>query len=1098
MFKKLFLTLVLLLGLANAAENNPLRTLYVSPGGSDGQDGLSNETAFRSIGQAAKNVQAGDLVLVQGGIYREEVVVTASGTAENPIIFRVAPDETALLTWGWDLLEWQKQANSRFIYEATFPYAINVLFERSSLDRYLELLSPALLDIQPGAFYCDREHGKLLLHARDGGDPTDSGIVAVPYYQDGHPAPVNADLSKIDRWSTGVRLSGDYLSFEGFEIAFHPAAGRIMRVGISATFCAFRNNTVYGATNGLKASWRVADAVLENNRVYRVAGAGIQIGSHFKQVLVRNNFLLNNGPCAPFKEQLSATEGHPINLNRYGGDADSTELQFHDNLVISADAARRYGVMRCKGGVAGLELRDNIFIGGTVNIYPVPEKPGKISGNTIVDGTLYIGSSASGKEYQPEITANLILKNSDRTSPRFANAAKHDYRLLPDSPHLGSGARPEPARVIYVNPEVAAGGDGTLPEKPLSSLVAALQRESIDTIYLAPGTYRESLNIGDRKNLRLAADASGEVVFSAQGLTFSGCENLILEDIVLKDATILMQDSGLRFENCVFVAAGLTAAGGKVELINNTFASNTTVKTAGTRAVLRNNLFCTPGQLPVLTAGVSISENNCFSGDSAAESLQAWKKSVNERWPSFTAAVTLDDAYRLPAKSRLRFAGLGYRPIGARAPLPPIPNLSVENLEVAMLLSDRALLRWSTPYEYADVEITCRDTAQQKNLFVKQIKQGPFAVTANTCCLRGLTPGTEYQAQLNFRDRNHSAIEKAVLSFTTTAEEQNQPKTLYVSASSGQNNNNGLTPETAKQTIASALLEARRGDTVLIAAGTYPEMLEINCDGLTLKAEKPGQVRLSAQRVFDVLLQLNQVQEIVIDGLMFTDVYYTASGISLGMTDVSKITVKNCIFDRNRTLGRGACANVQLRGVGVDGLTVSNCIFDSGFHGIWISQGDNLKYFNNTFQGIGINAIHSGCSDDAKVEMFNNIYANVVSNHHSPAISVGAHGPGIYSDYNLYWHTSKVCPQQKIYAFGGGGGRSSAPWTVLQKDMSETLEETRSRYGIDAHSIFADPLFSASEKSDFSLQDGSPAIAAGRAGQNIGADLTVFTHNAQK
>jgi len=396
------------------------------------------------------------------------------------------------------------------------------------------------------------------------------------------------------------------------------------------------------------------------------------------------------------------------------------------------------------------------------------------------------------------------------------------------------------------------------------------------------------------------------------------------------------------------------------------------------------------------------------------------------------------------------------------------------------------------------VEITCLDTAQQKKLFVEQVQQGRFALTENTYCLRGLTPATEYQAKLNFRDRNRTAIKKAVLSFTTTAEEQNQPKTLYVSASSGQNSDNGLTPETAKQTIASALLAARRGDTVLIAAGTYPEMLEINCDGLTLKAEMPGQVRLSAQRVFDVLLQLNQVQDIVIDGLMFTDVYYTASGISLGMTDVSKVTVKNCIFDRNRTLGRGACANVQLRGIAVDGLTVSNCIFDSGFHGIWISKGNNLKYFNNTFQGIGINAIHSGCNGDAKIEMFNNIYANVVSNHYSPAVSVGIHGPGVYSDYNLYWHTSKVCPNQKVYGFGGGGSRSSAPWTVLQKDMSATLEETRSRYGIEAHSIFADPLFSASEKSDFTLLDGSPAIATGRDGQNIGANLTVFTDSAQK
>ena len=72
---------------------------------------------------------------------------------------------------------------------------------------------------------------------------------------------------------------------------------------------------------------------------------------------------------------------------------------------------------------------------------------------------------------------------------------------------------------------------------------------------------------------------------------------------------------------------------------------------------------------------------------------------------------------------------------------------------MAMVLSDRALIRWSTPYEYADVDIIClRATAKRK--FTSSIWQGIFAVTQNSYCLRGLQPESKYQLELVFWDWN--------------------------------------------------------------------------------------------------------------------------------------------------------------------------------------------------------------------------------------------------------------------------------------------------------------------------------------------------------
>jgi hypothetical protein len=65
-----------------------LRTLYVAPDGDDGNPGTDPAAPLRTIQRAADLSQAGDLVSIQPGVYRESVSVTTSGTAGQPIVFR--------------------------------------------------------------------------------------------------------------------------------------------------------------------------------------------------------------------------------------------------------------------------------------------------------------------------------------------------------------------------------------------------------------------------------------------------------------------------------------------------------------------------------------------------------------------------------------------------------------------------------------------------------------------------------------------------------------------------------------------------------------------------------------------------------------------------------------------------------------------------------------------------------------------------------------------------------------------------------------------------------------------------------------------------
>jgi len=74
------------------------RTLHVATNGDDTRDGLSADTAWRSITHAATEARAGDTVLVHGGEYEEYVVVRGTGDAGAPLTFRAAPGEIVWMT----------------------------------------------------------------------------------------------------------------------------------------------------------------------------------------------------------------------------------------------------------------------------------------------------------------------------------------------------------------------------------------------------------------------------------------------------------------------------------------------------------------------------------------------------------------------------------------------------------------------------------------------------------------------------------------------------------------------------------------------------------------------------------------------------------------------------------------------------------------------------------------------------------------------------------------------------------------------------------------------------------------------------------------
>jgi len=76
-------------------------TYYISPSGSDGANGLSRSTPWRTFSFALNRVQPGDVLIVLDGTYTQSIVTTRSGTSASPIVIRADNDGGAIIDGGW-------------------------------------------------------------------------------------------------------------------------------------------------------------------------------------------------------------------------------------------------------------------------------------------------------------------------------------------------------------------------------------------------------------------------------------------------------------------------------------------------------------------------------------------------------------------------------------------------------------------------------------------------------------------------------------------------------------------------------------------------------------------------------------------------------------------------------------------------------------------------------------------------------------------------------------------------------------------------------------------------------------------------------------
>ena len=1055
--------LFLLLGCAvicGAAE------YFVSNNGNDRWEG-SAKKPFRTIQQAAKVAKAGDVVTVRAGRYSELIVVQNSGTPEAPIVFRGAPGETVLLTGALPVEgKWKKVPGYRYIYETFSPWEVNMFFDSVLLNRYMRVDSFEMLDRQPGAFMLDKATGKLYVNTFSGAHPDALRYLIIPFYeggsryginQDSKLIPFNGKTAGVYGYGKGVMIFGSNIIWENFHMAHFP--GQAIRVNAPAKNVIIRNNTVFGGTCGIMFYGGVENSKIINNKVFRVAGTGIMLAGNGKKCLVKGNFVFNCGTCSPFKSARTGSEGNIFNIAHYGAFSNTDII---DNIAVSTDPERcGTNIMRNKGGIRKHTTQTgNVFYGGNVNLYAVDNGTALLANNTIYPGAYNIGTLRSGNKYLPVMKDNLCL--NAKNDPKFADVTHFDFRLRSDSAYLGKGAFPKTAPIFYAAPQ--GKGSGRTPEAPCSAAVAMSKVKGGETIYLLPGEYSFKATVAG--NVKLANYKEGKATIrksviigrgkvTLDGVAFAGTSFRIKGEVAARRSI---------FDNC-------DVQGDKLKLENSTLRE---ARIAG-KTTLRNSLVLGSGN-KFAYAGM-ISENNCFTSEKALAEL---RRNVEEAHKSFFRNVTLDKEFFLSPESDLACAGLDCSPIGARVAKRQAQPFIVEELRWKQVSSDGVMFSWYTPRHYCHVSVRSYSYADRKENDAISLRQGSLRETQEQTLLKNFKAGQKYKVSFYFYPIKGEPMVARTLDFTFPSSFEHKPVTLQVDKKA----------PGAFRSIARAMEKAGPGDTVVVGPGVYTESVPIYLSGITLKSRIPGKAVFNLAGLLNYSIMTVNTSNVTIEGFRFTGLPYSAGGKTINTSRVVNFTLRNCYFERRASGGTG---NIHLFGYNPDGMLVENCVFDSGFHGVWIYPGKNIVVRNCTFWGGGVNAIHVGCEQGWKTEIYNNIFVDTVSNHHSPAVSVAEHGPHVYCDYNIYWKTQRA-PMQRYYAFGRHSPTHeySAVWHVKKKDLTLTLEETRKRYGVEKHGIEADPLFVDGEGRNFQLRKGSPAFGKGKDGKNIGADFSVF------
>ena len=194
--------------------------------------------------------------------------------------------------------------------------------------------------------------------------------------------------------------------------------------------------------------------------------------------------------------------------------------------------------------------------------------------------------------------------------------------------------------------------------------------------------------------------------------------------------------------------------------------------------------------------------------------------------------------------------------------------------------------------------------------------------------------------------------------------------------------------KTPYATIALALAAAKEGDTIVLAAGTYAENVEINVSGIKIYGPNagvdPATGKRNAEAEFTATLKIaSETNNVVVDGIAFSGAgSFNCVGKSQNIAlmnayvhDTNEVAWKE---GRDNDIASTICFNHLTNDTDLQDILVSHCLFENlHMAGLYIARILNVKVENCTFHNFDQDAIRGdGGYNNGKWEFLNNKFYN--------------------------------------------------------------------------------------------------------------------------
>lgn len=371
-----------------ATGSHAARTFIVAqlhPDASDANPGTA-EAPFLTIGRAAREVQPGDTVIIESGVYRESVKVTTSGTPEQPIRFQAAPMAHVVVTGADQITDWQREPGDTNVFSTAWPHEYTGWSSRRAHpdDDYHLMIGRAeqvhvdnypllqVLDRQHlarGTFFVDLAAKRLYIHDRTGQDILrQHSVVEASVRQQlwvcqashVHVRGLRFRYACNTAQMGGVSIEGDGNWLEDCIVERLNGSGAVfVGTDIVARRCIFRDNGWTGFDVGLGHNFLMTECLCENNNTKnwnRGWGAVNKLvlsrGAVIEKSIFRDNrgnglwFDIGNEDCVVRNCLIMDNEDAGLFYEiSYG-------LHAHDNVIIGNGLAPRFGAWGANGGIA--------------------------------------------------------------------------------------------------------------------------------------------------------------------------------------------------------------------------------------------------------------------------------------------------------------------------------------------------------------------------------------------------------------------------------------------------------------------------------------------------------------------------------------------------------------------------------------------------------------------------------------------------------------------------------------------------------------------------------------------------------------------------